>query len=701
MRTNLPAERGTRQQQGAMVLYLVMGLVLFGVLAAAGSSYFSSAVRGVLSPNCTTASRLMAESGLRYAAARLRAANNQSELDAARTAMNGQTYDVDAAKGLRFSLAIGYDGAGNLQVNATGQGCVQSLPVNTSIQSVSVNVPKVGAQPPSGDGISFAGGDTPGFTPTAIIGGSGAIVVDSAAGTITLGGNIDEGSGAVWYSGTKDDCSGGNCTLNTGLRAYFEFNFNPASNGDGFVWTLMSAITNTNASSGGDPSMGELLGYGGRGALSLGIQPPKFGVEFDIYDNTGTGSACNVGNRGDDTNNADHMAFIYWGTTNLACSGKSQPATYDDNKHGAGLGTPDQPMNSLDTGNDGTGNYGYYYRYGSGSGANGREWLQDGGLHKYRYEMVRSTSPNAEGNYAYKLRSWVKRPSDSFPTGLDNTTLDYDAPPDMWWSLTLSPTQHALMDKIFFGWTEGTGAETQLVTLSKFALNFRGNEAAVPQDYTAGWAFSETSGTTVANMNATSVSGTIAGSGTAFYAGNGCAICQALVFNGSGFVRANDHTSLDLTSAGTVAAWIRTDVFNNDMGIVHKGRQTNFSDEAYSLQFSTNRRIQLALVKSGGGFVTLDSRPLPDTTGVWRHVAATWDASTRKIYIDGVLSNSASNGGFTARNTNGRLIIGAQAYSGGGAGTPSYAFRGGIDQVYLYKRALTAAEIAALATNRP
>lgn len=685
------------RQQGAVVLYLVMGLVLFGVLAAASSSYFSSAVRGVLAPNCTTASRMMAESGLRYAAARLRAAGTQAQLDAAILAMNGTSYDVDAAKGLRFTISIGYDGLGNLLVGSTGRGCNLSLPVNSSTESVSVNVPNVGAQPP-GSGISFAGGDTPGFTPTSVIGGSGVIVVDSAAGTITLGGNIDEGSGAVWYSGTKDLCSNGNCTLGTGLRAYYEFNFNPSSNGDGFVWTLMSANTNTNASSGGDPSMGELMGYGGPGAQGKGIQPPKFGVEFDIYDNTGTGSACNVGNRGDATNNADHMAFIYWGTTNLTCSGKTQPTTYDDNRHGAGLGTEDQPMNSQDSGGDGAGNYGYYYRSSGSSGANGRDWLQDGGLHKFRYEMVRSQTANAEGNYAYKLRAWVKRSTDSFPTGLDNTTADYDAPPDMWWSLTLSPAQHANMNKIFFGWTEGTGAETQLVTLSKFGLNFRGDEGTVPTDYSAGWAFGEGSGNSVANMVSGIAAASIAGSGTTWYSGGSCSICRALIFNTSGYVTSAADSSQDLTTAGTVAAWVRVDSFVDDAGIVHKGRQTNFSDEAYSLQFSTNRRIQLALRNSSGGTSTLDSRPLPNTTGVWRHVAATWDASSRKIYIDGVLSSSA-NSGYTARTTGGNLLIGAQAHTNGGSAR--YGLDGGVDQVYLYKRALTAAEIAALATNRP
>lgn len=679
--------RGSRQR-GAVVLYIVLGLVIFGVLAAAGSTYFSSAVRGVLAPNCTAASRMMAESGLRYAAARLRAAATQAALDSAISAMNAHgAYDVGG--GQSFTLSIGYDGLGNLQVNATGRGCSQSAPVNTALESVSVNTPRVGGQPPS-SGIAFNNGDTPGFTPTAIIGGSGAIVVNPS-GSITMGGGQFESSGSVWYSGTKDMCSYGNCTLGTGVRAYFDYVFSSTAEGDGFVWTLMSANTNTNASSGGDPARGELMGYGGPGAMGLGIQPPKLGTEFDIYYNAGNASACDVGNRND--NASDHVAFVYWGTENLACTGKSQPATYDDNRHGVGAGTSSQPRNPADYGADAQGNLGYYVRTRADN-----NWMQDGGQFRFRYELVRSLTPNPSGDYGYRLRGWVKKSSDTVGAGMNSTSVDFSSAPDLYQTVYFSPAVHANLSNVFFGWTEGTGAATQLVTLSNFAMNLRGGNVWPTRDFTAGWAMNEGSGTSLANANATNpVAGTILGSGTTWTSGQGCPSCTGLSFNGSGRVSVADNTSLDLTTTGAISAWIYPTALTNDTYILHKGSAADTSNEAYGLRFSTGGKLELRLRygNTAASYIILESTAL--TANKWYHVVAQWDANYLYIYLNGVLNAIAANtNNRAARNTTGALVIGARHTAGAG---PYLGYSGYMDEVYLYKRLLTLEEIAVMAMS--
>ncbi|MDP2848777.1 MAG: hypothetical protein Q8O35_11395, partial [Humidesulfovibrio sp.] len=133
-----------RRQQGSIVVYLVMGLVAFGILAMAGVTRFGSVVTSVLSPNCATSARYMAESGLRYAMARLRACNNITELNAAVAAMNGVSYTVDAAKGLSFSLSLGVtlgDTSSTASVTSTGNGCTKMTEVSSAI-SASVYLPK-------------------------------------------------------------------------------------------------------------------------------------------------------------------------------------------------------------------------------------------------------------------------------------------------------------------------------------------------------------------------------------------------------------------------------------------------------------------------------------------------------------------------------------------------------------------------------
>lgn len=80
----------------------------------------------------------------------------------------------------------------------------------------------------------------------------------------------------------------------------------------------------------------------------------------------------------------------------------------------------------------------------------------------------------------------------------------------------------------------------------------------------------------------------------------------------------------------------------------------------------------------------------------WYHVAGTWDASTAKLYINGSQVKSVTNSVGAVRNVSGPLLLGAQQTS-----FPNYYFDGRIDEVYLFKRALTAAEIANMALGHP
>jgi hypothetical protein len=76
-------------------------------------------------------------------------------------------------------------------------------------------------------------------------------------------------------------------------------------------------------------------------------------------------------------------------------------------------------------------------------------------------------------------------------------------------------------------------------------------------------------------------------------------------------------------------------------------------------------------------------------TGEWYHVAATWNGSTVRIYVNGVLDNTpASKTGYTGYDAR-------PLYIGGRAGADF--FDGLIHEVYLYNRALSQAEIAVLA----
>ena len=82
------------------------------------------------------------------------------------------------------------------------------------------------------------------------------------------------------------------------------------------------------------------------------------------------------------------------------------------------------------------------------------------------------------------------------------------------------------------------------------------------------------------------------------------------------------------------------------------------------------------------------------TIGTWHHVAAVRNNGTISLYIDGVLRLSATEGTMTPSYPI-NMIAGAMAY--GGYSPPRYnPFGGKIDELRIYNRALSAAEIITL-----
>ena len=304
------------RQRGSVIVYLALALVAFGIMAMAGASRFGASIMGVSAPNCAAQARMMAESGVRYATAYLRMATDQASLTTRINNLNTHgTYTV--ASGLSFTLTVTASGAGAAIVSSTGSACggVSLLPSTSNTSSTSVNVPAVSGGGGSGSPTN-SDFDSGGWSTTSGFGNQAGATLNVSAGTLSLGNSLYANSASAWYTGTSGVCTGGNCTLGNGICAYFELQFSTGSSGDGFVWTIMSGDTNTKYSNAGDTGRGELLGYGGLGPSGLGIKPPKFGVEFDIYQ-SGCDTICNVGSRCD-ANSYDHMAHIFWGSQTVS-----------------------------------------------------------------------------------------------------------------------------------------------------------------------------------------------------------------------------------------------------------------------------------------------------------------------------------------------------------------------------------------------
>lgn len=161
-------------------------------------------------------------------------------------------------------------------------------------------------------------------------------------------------------------------------------------------------------------------------------------------------------------------------------------------------------------------------------------------------------------------------------------------------------------------------------------------------------------------------------------------------------VYVNHSKILNLSTSGTIEAWINVDVINPSSGIIHKGELSNYTDEEYSLQFywSSGQYNKICFIlgnssgKEGITWNKLVSKTSLDT-GKWYHLAAVWDANYMYLYINGSLDNFMTNSVFPTANTGG-LIIGANCFN---RNTVVYPFDGKIDEVRIWNITRTETEI--------
>ena len=166
---------------------------------------------------------------------------------------------------------------------------------------------------------------------------------------------------------------------------------------------------------------------------------------------------------------------------------------------------------------------------------------------------------------------------------------------------------------------------------------------------------------------------------------------QAFSLNGStARVEVPYSTLFDPTTTGSQDAWV---YFNQTpataghiMEIIGQGGFT----ADFDLQAESDNKFHFYVATGVAGNITVASATVIQP-GVWYHVAATWDASGLKLYVNGVLeqfNNQATN---VTRNRSGRpLWIGNQP------DLQDRPFNGLIDEVEVFDRALLASEVQAI-----
>jgi hypothetical protein len=198
-----------------------------------------------------------------------------------------------------------------------------------------------------------------------------------------------------------------------------------------------------------------------------------------------------------------------------------------------------------------------------------------------------------------------------------------------------------------------------------------------PAGLIAYWKFDEGSGTTTGDASGNGNSGTLV-NGSVWSAGR---VGKALLFDGiNDHVTVADSNSLDLSSAFTLSAWVNpASTFTDFRSILVK----NYS---YYLYASVASYCGDGTPLGGFSGITAQTacQPSPLPVNTWTHLAVTYNGSTLTFYRDGVAVATSSASG-TLSPTTGVLQIGGSQFG-------EY-FKGLIDEVRIYNKALSATEI--------
>jgi PKD repeat protein len=233
--------------------------------------------------------------------------------------------------------------------------------------------------------------------------------------------------------------------------------------------------------------------------------------------------------------------------------------------------------------------------------------------------------------------------------------------------------------------SKGTTSKTASITVSAASASTGGLVAA--------YNFEEASGATVVDASGQGNHGTISGATRT----TGGKFGRALSFDGvDDWVTVNDSNSLDLTTGMTLEAWVYPTATMSGWRAVVLKEETGSGVYYLYANSDTNQPAGIVETSNNDELVASGKSQLPVNT--WTHLAVTYNGQYQRLYVNGVEVAAQPQTG-TMSISNGALRI-------GGTSIWSEFFKGRIDEIRIYNRALSATEIktdmnTAVATSSP
>ena len=243
-----------------------------------------------------------------------------------------------------------------------------------------------------------------------------------------------------------------------------------------------------------------------------------------------------------------------------------------------------------------------------------------------------------------------------------------------------APLSQSLNGRVydFAGWSDG-GAATHNVVASTVPPALVATYQARPLGLVAAYGFEEGSGNATADLTGNGNTGVL---GSTLWSNAG-RFGKAVFLDGiTGTVTVKDAPGLSLAPGMTVEAWVRPSTRSGDRVVLSRQRA---GTEAYVLYAARSSSAPAGSAVLDGAETDLPGgAALPLDT--WSHLALTYDGSALRLYVNAALVASTPATG-QLPISGGNLEIGGSSLSGA-------RFGGLIDEVRVYDRALSAAELA-------
>ncbi|MBR9702100.1 hypothetical protein GOV13_04215, partial [Candidatus Pacearchaeota archaeon] len=185
------------------------------------------------------------------------------------------------------------------------------------------------------------------------------------------------------------------------------------------------------------------------------------------------------------------------------------------------------------------------------------------------------------------------------------------------------------------------------------------------------------------NSNNGTVYGDVVWNSTDMKVGNG-----AYDFDGVGdYVMVNDMGSVEGVSGLAVSAWVKSTVSDNPTNVNMVSKEGG-GDDTFTLKWYSNENVVFQVFNTTGGFsIAQFTDGIEDTN--WHHIVGIYNGTNALVYVDGVVGGTAPVLEGATLDTAHEVVIGSSS-------TEAYFWNGSIDEVMIWNRSLSAAEVQQL-----